>query len=123
MARWFHTNNVFSSYYLDDWFYFDHLHALLVFNKPRILQVIQALGWIINVPKSHLDITQEAAYIGSLYNLSLGMVCPTQKRWDKMQSLLTIFCTLEGTTASSWAGLLGILTSTQDVTPLGRLMV
>ena len=123
MARWFHVHNVFSNYYLDDWFYFDHVHALLVFNKPRILQVIRSLGWIINVPKSQLDISQEAVYIGSLYDLCHGMVYPTQKRWEKMQLALRVFCSLEGTTASAWAGLLGLLTSTQDVTPLGRLMV
>ena len=123
VARFFHRQGVPSHFYLDDWQFFEWLRRLLVANQPAILSTIQHLGWIINFKKSELDIVPRSIYIGGDFHLDTGLVSPTEKRWSKIQSLVPAFCALQEARASHWASILGVLTSVQDLTFLGRLQL
>ena len=123
VAKFFHRSGVPSHFYLDDWQFFELLRHLLASNQPGILHTIQLLGWIINFEKSALAIQSRSIYIGGDFQLDLGLVCPTQKRWSKVQALLPAFCSLSSARASMWASVLGVLTSLQDLTALGRLQL
>ena len=123
VARHFHRHGVPSHFYLDDWQFFEFLRHLLAANQPVILLTIRLLGWILNLDKSDLEIQPRSVYIGGDFRLDLGLVFPTQKRWDKVQSLLPAFCSLSSARASLWASVLGVLTSLQDLTPIGRLQL
>ena len=123
VAKYFHTHGVLANFYLDDWLFFLFSRAILAQNQPKILHVTAMLGWIINLPKSDLDISPFAIYIGGDFNLQTGTVAPTQKRWERIQAQLPPFLTLSSARAGHWASILGTLTSTQDLTAMGRLQL
>ena len=123
VAKFFHSHGVFGHFYLDDWLFFLFSRAILSKNQPKILHVTALLGWIVNLEKSDLDISHFSVYIGGDFDLSLGTIKPTQKRWEKICMLLPPFLQLTVARAGHWASILGILTSTQDLTEIGRLQL
>ena len=123
VARFFHTHSVPSHFYLDDWEFWHWWRHLLTKNQPTILFIVRALGWIVNETKSELEISQHDVYIGGDFNLALGTVCPTQKRWQKINQCIPQLCRVKFATAKFWASVLGMLTSAQDLTPMGRLQL
>ena len=123
VAKFFHSRSILSHFYLDDLQFFAHSRAVLLANKPTIIFVVQILGWLINFDKSDLDISQSNIYIGGDFQLAEGIVKPTPKRWNKIQDQIPKFCSLQQATAGRWASVLGTLTSTQDLTFLGRLQL
>lgn len=123
VAKFFHSRSILSHFYLDDLQFFAHSRAILSANQPLIIHVVKILGWLINFDKSDLDISQFNIYIGGDFNLQEGIVKPTPKRWAKIQEQIPPFCKLQVARASQWSSILGILTSTQDLTFLGRLQL
>ena len=123
VAKFFHTHSVLGHFYLDDWQFFLFSRQILTLNQPKILHTTAMLGWIINFDKSQLEISQHSIYIGGDFDLTNGMVAPTQKRWEKIQSQLPPFMSLSVARAGLWASILGLLTSAQDLTPIGRLQL
>ena len=121
VARYFHLHGVFAHCYLDDWQFFLFCQEILRANQPKILHLTTMLGWIINYEKSALPITQHNVYIGGDFNLELGMVQPTPKRWEKILTQIPAFQSLSVAKAGHWASIVGLLTSTQELTPMGRL--
>ena len=79
------------------------------------------LGWLLNLEKSDLDISHFSVYIGGDFDLQNGIIKPTAKRWDKICTLLPPFLSLNVARAGHWASIIGLLTSTQDLTKMGRL--
>ena len=122
VAKYFHRHAIFSHFYLDDWQFFADSAKILNQHKPQIIFIVSILGWLINFEKSDLDVSQQSVYIGGDFDLH-GIVKPTQKRWSKIQSLIPEFCKLSAARAGHWSSILGILTSTQDLTFLGRLQL
>ena len=121
VAKFLHRFGIHAHFYLDDWQIFNANLQTLSMNKPFVLQVVKALGWLLNLLKCQLDISQRSLFIGADYHLDRGLVFPTEKRWVNLQAVLLKFCTVPSATASQWSSLLGMLTSIQEVTPLGRL--
>ena len=120
-AKYLHKNGVYSFFYLDDINVFHKLVQKLINEQPLVLLFFQGAGWLINFPKSQLDISQRGIYIGLDIDLEYGLVFPTRKRWIKLQSLLQAFLRRDAAVAREWASLLGVITCIQDLTPLGRL--
>ena len=121
MAKYLHKNSIVCVFYLDDLLFKDQDYDRLLTNHPLILYFIQALGWLINFPKSNLELTQRGVYVGTDYNLSSGLVFPPVDRWVKLQGKLQHFLHIDSASAHQWSSLLGTITSCQDLTLLGRL--
>ena len=121
MAKYLHKHSIICVFYLDDLLFKNQQFHILLANQPSILYFIQALGWLINFPKSHLDIVQRGIYVGTDYNLLDGLVYPPPDRWAKLQAKLQVFLHLDSASAHQWSSLLGTITSCQDLTLLGRL--
>lgn len=120
-AKYLHRHGVYSFFYLDDINVFHKLVQKLINEQPLVLLFLQGAGWLINFPKSLLDVTQRGIYIGLDIDLEYGLVYPTQKRWKKLQSLIQVFLNRDVAVAREWASLLGVITCIQDLTPLGRV--
>ena len=122
MAKYFHMCSIICLFYLDDCLFKDSILYRLTVNQPHLLDFIQSCGWLINFEKSHLAITQRDVYVGTDYNLVDGLVYPPADRWRKLQLKIAAFLSLHQASGKQWSSLMGIITSCQDLTPLGRLM-
>ena len=119
--KFFHSYNIDIAAYLDDML---SQHPVSVTLKKQILYVVQVLsylGWTVNFKKSILEPDQLIDYIGLHIDMVLGMVYPPLDRWQKIQNLAAQFMQQEVATAKQWCSLLGLLTSCQDLTSMGRL--
>ena len=121
VSKFVHTRGLNLLCYLDDWIMMCLLFKLGCKQRDYLLQILWYLGWLVNWKKSILDLLQITEYLGAQYNSLLMKVFPTQDRWLKIQSVLTQFLTLQVAPARSWCQILGLLTSTQEFTPLGQL--
>ena len=122
MCKYLHKFSVHCIFYLDDCLFKDNVFARLTANQPLILFFVQSCGWVINFPKSQLDITARGIYVGTDYDLVHGLVYPPPDRWIKLQHKLSPFLHNTQASAHQWSSLMGTITSCQDLTPLGRLM-
>ena len=123
VAKYFHRHAIMSHFYLDDWQFFAESAKILQHHQPQIIFIVKILGWILNMEKSDLEISQHSVYIGGDFDLSQGTVKPTEKRWTKISTQIPDFCNLQVARAGKWSSILGLLTSTQDLTFLGRLQL
>ena len=119
--KFFHSYNIDIAAYLDDMFSQNPVSATLKKQIMYVVQVLSYLGWTVNIKKSILDPQQIMDYIGLHINMLQGLVFPPEARWIKIQNLASHFLTLEVATAQKWCSLLGLLTSCQDLTYMGRL--
>ena len=120
-AKFLHRHAVYSFFYLDDVMMFNYFMQKLIIEQPIVLLYFQMAGWVINMPKSLLDVVQRGLYIGIDIDLFHGLVYPTQKRWSNLQTVINIFMNKEVASARLWCRLLGIITCLQDLTVLGRV--
>ena len=120
-AKFLHTHSVYSFFYLDDVMMFNFLLRKLIAEQPIVLLYFQMAGWVINFPKSLLDVVQRGVYIGIDIDLCLGLVYPTNKKWQNLQDIVAIFMSKTQASAKLWARLLGLITCLQDLTVLGRV--
>ena len=121
VMKFFHKYNIDIAAYLDDMINQHPVPATLKHQINYVAQVLSFLGWTVNFKKSILEPLQLMDYIGLHLEFQTGKVYPPQDRWDKIQLLATEFLTLTSATAKKWCSLLGLLTSCQDLTPMGRL--
>ena len=121
MMKFFHKMSIDICAYLDDCLGQHLVPSTLRHQILYVAKVMDHLGWTVNYQKSILDPIQLIDYIGLNIDYQLGLVFPPQERWRKIQQLCTYFLEIESTTAKLWSSLLGVLTSAQDMTYLGRL--
>ena len=119
--RFFHSMCIELAAYLDDCYAQHPVPDTLSLQINYVIQVMSHLGWTINFDKSITEPCQIMDYIGLHTDLQLGLVYPPMDRWNKIQALCQYFMTLSSTTAKLWSSLLGLLTSCQDLTYMGRL--
>ena len=123
IGKFVHLRGIHLVQFLDDWLLFCLIFKLTALQKDYILQILWFLGWILNEPKSILDPTQMAEYLGDLYNSLTTMVYNTQDRFQKIHRTVSHFLTLHSAPARHWCQVLGLLTSAQTQTALGRLIL
>ena len=121
VMKFFHKLAIDICAYLDDMLAQDLTPSILIKQIFFVVQVMSHLGWTVNLDKSILDPIQIIDYIGLHIDFTLGMVFPPQDRWVKIQELCTRFLNSTQETAHQWSKLLGLLTSCQDITHMGRL--
>ena len=90
-------------------------------NTQAVVDPTQSLGWIINQKKSELKPTQVFSFVGYEYHLDSALVKPTQERWLKLQDLILHLKSKRVLTARCLMSLIGLLTSTEEMVPEGRL--
>ena len=109
------------SVYLDDWLGLNATKRGLLQDREKLLNLLIDLGFIINVKKSQLVPTQTITYIGGLFHLQEGIVCPTQERIDKIALAVKNILFKKVATAREFLHLLGLLASCVEIVQFARL--
>ena len=86
-----------------------------------LLALCQELGWIVNLQKSELEPKQIFEFVGYKYDLSQGLVLPTQNRWESLLQKLESILSKPSCRVRELMSLIGLLTATEKQVPLGRL--
>ena len=121
VMKFFHQLAIEICAYLDDMLAQDLHPSTLIKQISFVVQVMTHLGWTVNLKKSILNPIQLIDYIGLHIDFIRGLVFPPQERWEKIQELCHKFLNSNQETALQWSKLLGLLTSCQDITHMGRL--
>ena len=107
--------------YLDDWLIRAPTKESCHQGTQSLLALCQELGWIINVQKSELEPKQIFEFVGYKYDLSQGLVLPTQSRWESILQKLGAILSKPSCRVRNFMSLIGLLTATENQVPLGRL--
>ena len=107
--------------YLDDWILLMSSAEASATATQWLLQLSQALGLLVNIPKCDLTPAQIYQFLGILFDLIHGQAKPTMERIDRLQSIAQPFLSGKTMSAHSWQCLLGHMTSLERLVPLGRL--
>ena len=70
--------------YLDDWLLRAPSHETCLRHTQTLLDLCRNLGWVVNRSKSELVPQQLFNFVGYRFDLSLGLVKPTQERWASL---------------------------------------
>jgi hypothetical protein len=109
--------------YLDDWLIHARSREIVHYHTCKVVEVTRKLGWMINMDKSELTPTQDCTYLSYRFRMDIGVLCPTEERWEKIQKKILPMLMQSVVTAHQWQSLLGILTATEKLVPLGMLNI
>ena len=87
------------------------------------IDLFQRLGWILNLTKSELTPTRCLQFIGGQFDTGLHRLFVPRDRWDKIQPMIQQLLSHPKQPLRFWQQLLGLLTSAQSCTELGRLQL
>ena len=107
--------------YLDDWLIRAPTKESCHQGTRSLLALCQELGWIINLQKSELEPKQTFEFVGYKYDLSQGLVLPTQNRWESILQKLESILSKPSCRVRELMSLIGLLTATEKQVSLGRL--
>ena len=107
--------------YLDDWIVRNQERETLCDQKELILETLDMVGLILNRKKSELVPTQLVSYLGAVFDLRLGTIFPSEKRYLNMVKQIDIISLSEEYEAQQFLRLLGLGSSTMDLIPKARL--
>ena len=109
--------------YLDDWLE-DCPSLSLAYRRVReLVSLVQHLGLLVNFKKSELIPQQRFVFVGALFDLTMGLVFPTQDHVSDILRAVQAFLRASTPTALGWQSLLGILGSQEQFIPFGRLHI
>lgn len=121
IAAHLRLQNVRLAVYLDDWFIINQLRKLLLLDKEKTLNLLVRLGLMIRLEKSALVPSQRVIYIGAVFLMDKGIVCPTLERIQKIEK--AIFLIIQEPTAHNFLHLLGLMASCIELIPNARLFM
>ena len=121
IAAYLRMQNVRLAVYLDDWFIVNQIKKMLIVDKEKSLSLLVRLGFIVNLEKSSLIPSQSVTYIGALFHLDKGVVCPTLERILKIKQAIQAL--KKEMTAQSYLRLLGLMASCIELVPNARLFM
>jgi len=107
--------------YLDDWLLLSNSFATALAWINWLLDLVQALGLIPNVPKCDLTPSQIYVFIGVLFNLVQGTAQPAPHRVAAFIQLADRLLHSKAPVARDWQRLLGHMTSLEKLVHRGRL--
>ena len=107
--------------YLDDWLIRAPTRESCHQSTQSLLALCQDLGWVMNLQKSELDPKQVFEFVGYKYDLTLGLVKPTQACWDSILQKIQSILSNPTCRVRTFMSLIGLLTATEKQVPLGRL--
>ena len=70
--------------YLDDWLLKAPCREICLRHTQILLDLCRSLGWVVNMDKSELVPQQTFDFVGYHFDLSQGLVKPTQDRWRSL---------------------------------------
>ena len=107
--------------YLDDWLLRAPCREICLRHTQTLLDLCRSLGWVVNMDKSELVPQQTFDFVGYHFDLSQGLVKPTQDRWRNLSQKLNLLLGLECCTVRQFMSLIGLLTATEKQVVSGRL--
>ena len=87
----------------------------------KLINLVEKLGWIVNLKKSELNPTQDLEFLGYRFNLREGLVYPIQKKLDKLKILVVSILQGRTTTPRKLMSLIGVMASMEKTVPSGRI--
>ena len=122
VAAYLHHRRVNFDSYIDDCLLNHQDSNLLIAHRDFTIRLFRQLGWLLNWEKSDLMPSRHLQFLGGLFLTDRGLIKVPPDRWAKMQSQVSQ--ALQGPLfLRQWQSLLGILTSSQDLTARGRLQL
>ena len=85
------------------------------------VDLCRRLGWIVNMTKSELCPQQVFNFVGYRFNLSQGLVKPTQERWSILSQKINLLLGRQTCSVRQFMSLIGLLTATEKQVLSGRL--
>ena len=107
--------------YLDDWLLRAPCRETCVNQTQTLMALCQQLGWLVNLQKSELVPQQEFNFVGYHFDLSRGLVKPTQERWQTLTQKIKMLMSRGHCSVREFMSLIGLLTATEKQVVSGRL--
>ena len=107
--------------YLDDWLLRADSQQECQVQAQKLVKLVQDLGWIINFQKSELTPTQKLDFLGYHFDLEKGLVFPTSKNLEKLQTKIEKINKSHMISARGLMSLIGTLVSLEKTVPLGKI--
>ena len=107
--------------YLDDWLLRANTRHQCLVQTKELIQVVQDLGFVINLEKSELEPTQKIDFLGYHFDLIQGKVFPTEKKLKILEKAVQDREVISQTTPRLLMSLIGVLASLEKTIPMGRL--
>ena len=95
--------------YLDDWLVRAKDPDSCARDVQKLINLVEKLGWIVNLKKSELKPTQNLEFLGYRFNLQEGLVYPNQKKVDKLKILAVSILQGHSTTPRRLMSLIGVM--------------
>ena len=99
--------------YLDNWLLRAPCQETYLRHTQTLLDLCHSLGCVVNMNKSELVPQQTFDFVGYHFDLSQGLVKPTQERWRSLSQKLNLLLGLESCTVRQFMSLIGLLTATE----------
>ena len=99
--------------YLDDWLIRAPTKESCHQGTQSLLTLCQELGWVVNLQKSELEPKQTFEFLGYRYDLSQGLVQPTQNRWESIIQKVESVLSKPTCRVRKFMSLIGLLTATE----------
>ena len=106
--------------YLDDWLVRAPCQEICLRHTQTLLDLCRDLGWVVNRSKSEPGPQQVFNFVGYRFDLSQGLVKPTQERWTSLTQKINFLLGLETCSVRQFMSLIGLLTATEKQVLSGR---
>ena len=116
-----HRQGIFLHQYLDDWVIRHQSREVLERQRDYVLSLCESMGFMINPEKSELTPAQSFVFVGYQFHTDKAVVTPSQDRVQKIRVRAAPFLQGGPQTARRWQSLLGLLSSTEKLVPMGRV--
>ena len=110
-------------YYLDDWLIVAESQSILQSHLQTTLQLVQNLGFIVNLKKSVFTPQKMPVYLGASLDIRRLIARPVEPRVLVLQSLIQELVASPTVPALLWQKVLGHLASLVDLVPNCRLLM
>ena len=107
--------------YLDDWLLRAPCPETCLLHTRTLLDLCHRLGWVVNMTKSELVPQQVFNFVGYRFDLSQGLVKPTQERWMTLSQKIIDLLNQQVCSVRQFMSLIGLLTATEKQVVAGRL--
>ncbi len=106
--------------YLDDWLIYARSCQETARAIALVVQVVQDLGFLVNVKKSNLNPSQCPQFLGAQLDLNRGLATPTQERVSNTVACVKLLVLRDTAPAVAWLKVLGLMASLVDLVPFCR---
>ena len=122
LVAYLHSRGINFHMYLDDCLITHRDPVVLKLHLDFALRVLGQLGWLVNLEKSDLTPSRDMIYLGIWFQTDLALATITPQRQARILALAGQGL-VSSLTVHQWQVLLGHLTSAQDLTIRGRLLL